>query len=196
MYLIFSVILKWNYWRCPTISQIIPTHSIPILVKDKRHVLLNALKKYLLRCNGHIQYPLQQMAALLLSLASCHHCFIFTAVNNSRPVLAIRTSILIFPTSILYFGVRSTVLLAAFAWSISITCPNHLRFSLMSLAVTVVLYNLVSYWIVLIFHTTCSVAGSHTFLRFFLPITKPEFYFFFVTDHVIHPCIKTSASTQ
>jgi len=63
----------------------------------------------------------------------------------------------------------------------------------MFFAVTVVLYNFVSYWIVLIFHTTRSVAGSHTFLKFFLSSIKPEFYFF-VTDHVLHPCIKTSVS--
>ena len=127
--------------------------------------------------NDHIQYPLQQMTIYstlcnkwpLFSyhLLFCLHCFIFTAVWTS-----------IFPTSILYSGVRSTLLLAAFAWSISMTCPRHLQFPLMSLALTAVLYNFISYWIVLIFHTTCSVAGSHTFLRFFLPNTKPEFLLF------------------
>jgi hypothetical protein len=116
------------------------------------------------------------MTTLLLSRAFFLHCFIFTAVNNSQPVLVIWTSI--FSASILYFGLRSTVFLDAFVWSISITCPSHLQLSLMFITVTSVLYNFVSYSIILIFHTVCSVAGSHTFLKFFLPTIKPEFYFF------------------
>lgn len=192
IYLIFSIIVKWDCWRDPTISQIIPTHSILILVKDKCLVLWNALNNPLLRFSGHIQHPLQQMATLFLSLAFCLHCFIFTAMKNSQPLLAIWTSIL--PTSILYFGARSTLLLATFAWSISITCPSHVQFSLMSVAVTAVLYNFVSYWVVLIFHTICSVVVSHTFLKFFLHSTKPEFYFFVTEDHVVRRCIKTSVS--